>query len=457
MSHPVPGSDMSRRGFLHRAGGTLVAAAMPALPFVASCGSGSSGDAKEMTFWNFYGPNEDGATPQSKRVSGWFTKLAADWNANNDVKVKPHYIPPAEYINGSSLQTAFSAGQGPDIFLVSPGDFMRYYNGGALEDLTPHLSAEARADFRPGLLENRMVDGKVYGLPMEIEPLAMFYSVKAFESAGLSEADIPATWDQLLGVAEKLTTSKRFGLSLETTPGYYQNFTWYPFMWMGGATAVDGNKSAFDSPATVQALRLWQDVAKRGLGLKKPAGDGGGDITANLVAGLCAMQQTGIWAVSDLTTNAKDFPYGVFPLPTPAGGKAATDMGGWAFVANSKGGNPEAAAKFITWALGSTDQDGVERQRQWNTVVKTNLPPRLSVSKAAEAQGAFATPVLSTFANKIAPTGRPEPRYPAEVYQAISDAIQASQLGGADPAKAAADASAKIDGFLQGYQGAPII
>ncbi|TCO54757.1 ABC transporter substrate-binding protein [Actinocrispum wychmicini] len=449
MSHPVPG--MNRRGFLQ---GALAAAA---LPLVASCGGGSTGDAKELTFWNFYGPNEDGATPQSKRVSGWFTQLAADWNANNDVKVKPHYIPVAEYINGSSLQTAFSAGQGPDIFVVSPGDFMRYYNGGVLQDLTPHLSAEAKADFRPGVLENRMVDGKVYGLPMEIEPLAMFYSVQAFESAGLSEADIPTTWDQLLNVAEKLTTNKRFGLMFETTPGYYQNFTWYPFMWMGGGSAVNGNKSGFDSPATVQALKLWQDVAKRGLGLKKPAGDGGGDVTANMVAGLCAMQQTGIWSVSDLTANAKDFKYGVFPLPTPPNGKGATDMGGWAFVANAKGGNPEAAAKFITWALGSTDQAGVERQRQWNTVIKTNLPPRLSVSKAAEAQGAFATPVLATFANKIAPAGRPEPRYPAEIYQAVSDAIQASQLGGADPAKAAADASAKIDSFLQGYQGAPII
>ena len=64
------------------------------------------------------------------------------------------------------------------------------------------------------------------------------------------------------------------------------------------------------------------------------------------------------------------------PLPIPNGGKAATDMGGWAFVANSKGKNPEAAAKFIAWALGSTDAEGVQRQLQWNTVVKTNVPPR---------------------------------------------------------------------------------
>jgi multiple sugar transport system substrate-binding protein len=453
-------AGLSRRGFLHRTGGALVAAAAagPAAALVAACGSGGAGgNAKELTFWNFYGPNEDGPTPQSKRVSGWFTKLAADWNAANDVKVKLHYVPVAEYINGSSLQTAFSSGQGPDIFIISPGDFLRYYNGGVLQDLTPHLSAAARADYREGVLENRMVDGKVFGLPMEIEPLAMFYSIKAFESAGLSEADVPATWDQLLGVAEKLTTSKRFGVLFETTPGYYQNFTWYPFMWMGGGNAVQGNKSTFDSPATVQALRLWKDVVSRGMAPKKPLGDGAGNITTNLVAGFCAMQQTGIWSVSDLVTNSKDFEYGVFPLPAPPTGRTTTDMGGWAFVANAKGANPDAAAKFITWALAATDQEGVERHRQWNTVVKTNLPPRMSVSRAAQAQGAFSSGALATFADKIAPAGRSEPRYPAEVYQAISDAIQATQLGGADPAKAAADASARIDGFLQGYQGAAIL
>src|SRR6266511_5325468 len=167
MARSIPG--MSRRGFLSRTGGTLVAAAAvgPAATLLAACGGGSTGNAKELTFWNFYSPNEDGPTPQSKRVSGWFTKIADDWNANNEVKVRLHYVPVADYINGSSLQTAFSAGQGPDIFLISPGDFLRYYNGGVMVDLTPHLPGEARADYREGVLENRMVDGKVYGLPME--------------------------------------------------------------------------------------------------------------------------------------------------------------------------------------------------------------------------------------------------------------------------------------------------
>ncbi|MER6946247.1 sugar ABC transporter substrate-binding protein [Nonomuraea sp. NPDC000554] len=443
---------VSRRSLL-RGGSALIGAAVAA-PLLSACGGGSGGgSAKELTFWNFYGPN-----PQADQQSKWFTDLVAAWNANNDVKIKLHYLPVSEYLAGTALQTAFSAGQGPDIFLLSPGDFLRYHSGGVLTDLTPHLKPDMIADFDGGVLDTRKVDGKVYGLPMEREPLAMYYSVDAFEKAGLSEADLPKTWDQFLDVAAKLTTKDRFGVLFETTPGYYQNFTWYPFMWMGGGSAVPENGGpGFNAPAIHSALKLWQDAITSKVAPRKPQGDGAGNVPANLGAGYVAMQQSGIWSVSQIEQDAKDFKYGVFPLPVPEGGTYTTDMGGWAFVANAKGGNPDAAATFIAWALGATDAAGVERGRQWNTVVKTNLPARKSVQEAAKAAGAFDKPALKVFLDKVVPGGRAEPRYSPEVYKAVSDAIQAAQLGGVDPAKAAADAAAKIDLFLKGYKGAPML
>ncbi|NRQ30279.1 sugar ABC transporter substrate-binding protein [Nonomuraea sp. NN258] len=445
---------VTRRSLL-RGGAVMLGTAMAA-PLLSACGGGSggkSGNAKELVFWNFYGPNPNGDA-QSK----WFTDMVAAWNANNEVKIKLHYLPVSEYLAGTALQTAFSAGQGPDIFLLSPGDFLRYHNGGVLADLTPHLKPEALADFEPGVIGTRKVNDKVYGLPMEAEPLAMYYSVEAFEKAKLSEADIPKTWDQMLDVAGKLTTKDRFGLLFETIPGYYQNFTWYPFMWMGGGAAVPENGNAgFNSPAVHAALKLWQDAVNTKVAPRKPQGDGAGNLPANLGAGFAGMQQSGIWSVSQMATDLKDYKYGVFPLPVPDGGTYTTDVGGWAFVANAKGANPDAAGKFIAWALGSMDKDGIERGRQWNTVVKTNLPARKSVQEAAKAAGAFDNPALKVFLEQVVPGSRGEPRYTPEVYKAISDAIQAAQLGGTDPMKAAADAAAKIDVFLKGYQGAAML
>jgi len=452
--HPhllTPPGGISRRGILRGGAGLAALSAFGVSPLLSACGGGGASE-NELVFWNFNGPAPDD-NPQSK----WFVSMVEEWNKNHDVKVKLRYLPVAEYLAGTALQTAFQSGEGPDIFLISPGDFLRYYNGGVLQDLTPHLSQEAIADFLPGVLDTRMADEKIYGLPMEIEPLAMLYDVKAFESAGLAEGDIPTTWDQLLDVGDKLTNDKRFGVLFETIPGYYQNFTWYPFMWMAGGDAVVEGKGAFDSPGTVKALQLWQDAVRNGIAPRKPQGDGAGNASANLASGYCAMQQTGIWSVADLALNHKNFEYGVFKLPVPDGGSYTTDMGGWAFCANAKGKNPEAAAEFVAWALASTDQAGVDRCRTWNTVAKTNLPPRTSVRKAADQAGAFDQPAMKTFASEVAPEGRPEPRFPPEVYKAISDALQSCQLDGVDPASAAADAAQTIDTYLQTYQGAPIL
>src|SRR5580698_3122542 len=251
--------------------------------------------AQTLKFWQFYGPG-GGVAAQDK----WFQDVVKSWNDGHDVKVELVYVPNNAYMDGTKLPTAFASGAGPDLFIISPGDFLRYYNGGVLLDLTPFMDEQARADFLPSVIANRMVDGKIYGLPYEVEPMAMFYSVDAFAEIGLTEKDVPKTWDELLAIGKKLTNDKRFGVLFETAPGYYQNFTWYPFMWQGGGEFQDSaGKSAFNSPGVVQALKFWQDAVKQGVAPRKPLGGGGWDVVPNLASGYCAMQNVGIWAISD--------------------------------------------------------------------------------------------------------------------------------------------------------------
>ena len=127
--------------------------------------------------------------------SKWFEKMVADWNASHEQQIELEYVPNNDYMDGTKLPTAFASGEGPDLFIISPGDFLRYYNGGVLLDLTPFIEKEAQADFPESVIANRMVDGKIYGVPMEVEPMAMYYCVAAFEEAGLTEKDMPKTWD----------------------------------------------------------------------------------------------------------------------------------------------------------------------------------------------------------------------------------------------------------------------
>jgi hypothetical protein len=154
-------------------------------------------------------------------------------------------------------------------------------------------------------------------------------------------------------------------------------------MWQGGGEfQTPEGKSGFDSPATVQALKFWQDAVNSGAAPRQVLG-GGADIVANLGSGYCAMQNVGIWGISAMDNNAPDVPYGIFKLPTPANGKYVTVGGGWAFVANARGRMPETAAEFCAWALASMDPASIERVVNWCTVAKSDMPPRDSALKRA--------------------------------------------------------------------------
>lgn len=169
------GRGVTRQQFLARGASFALAAVVTGsgLTVLSGCGGnggGSGGSASgPLTFWQFYGPGG-----QVKSQSKWFEDTVKAWNKENKTQVKLQYVSNKEYINGSKLQTAFSSGQGPDIFLISPGDFLRYYNGGVLEDLSQYMSKEAQNDFYPSVMATRTVDGKIYGLPMEVEPMAMY-------------------------------------------------------------------------------------------------------------------------------------------------------------------------------------------------------------------------------------------------------------------------------------------
>ena len=207
-------SGPSRRSVL--AAGAA-AAALSGFPYISRGRA-----AQTLKFWQFYAPG-GGVATQAK----WFEDVVKAWNDTHDVKVELVYVPNNAYMDGTKLPTAFASGAGPDLFIISPGDFLRYYNGGVLLDLTPFMEQAARDDFFPSVIANRMVNGKIYGLPYEVEPMAMYYSLDAFNEAGLTEKDVPKTWDELLDRRQEADQrrsasaccSKRTPAIIRTSPG----------------------------------------------------------------------------------------------------------------------------------------------------------------------------------------------------------------------------------------------
>src|SRR5699024_5455417 len=124
---------ISRRQSFRFGAGTL--GALAGAGALSSCGSGSSGgNGDAISLWNFFGPD-----PEGTEVSTWFENLAADWNETHDVQLDLRYIPNQTYMDGTTLQTAFTSGEGPDLFVISPGEFLRFGNVWALMDLYSHV------------------------------------------------------------------------------------------------------------------------------------------------------------------------------------------------------------------------------------------------------------------------------------------------------------------------------
>lgn len=447
------GTSLSRRRLLTTGAAALGGAAGAST--LSSCALGG-GSQEPLQFWQFYAP-VDQQDPNLLAQSQWFLDRIAEWEAAGERPVEPVYIPGYTDPTNTRLTTAFASGNGPDIFLISPGDFLRYYNGGVLEDLTPYMDEEAIADFYPQALATRTVDGRIYGLPMEQEPLAIFYDVAAFEEQGLSEADLPTTWEQMLELGRQMTGGERAGLVFETLPGYYQNFTFYPWLWQTGGDVIDTETQTpiFSGDAAVQALSLFQDAIATGAAPRtRPAN---GDIVSAMTGGYAAMWQGGIFDVAALAQNAPDYDYGIFSLPAPPGGETTTCLGGWAWCVNARGKDPEAAARFTVEVMGSMRQESIDAGVEWNGVAKGNIAARASVTEAIGDSGAFEDPILQQFRDEILPSGRAEPRFPPVIYKAVSNAIQSTMLGGADPVRQAEIAQDAIESYLETYEGGPLL
>lgn len=421
---------------------------------LSSCGNRSSAD-KPLSFWNFYSPAPQ-QDPNLVAQSDWFATAIDRWNSANTRQVAPVYMT-GDQMN-QRMPVAFASGDGPDIFLISPGDYLRYANGGVLQDLTPYMEQEAIDDYFPQALATRRSGDGIYGLPMEQEPLALFYDPELLEAVGIAEGDLPSDWEQLLELATELSAGSQTGLVLDVDPGYYQNFTFYPWLWQTGGDVIDpdSQKPVFDAEGPRAALDLFgRAIAEGATPRTRPAN---GDIVGAFTSQYAAFWETGVWDVQNLQLNAPDKTFGVLPLPPPAGGEQVTALGGWAWCVNARGTDPDAAARFVVSVLGSMDEESIAHHAAWNSpTIKGNMPSRASTDAVLDAEDAFADEHYRIFREDILPTGRAEPRFPPVVYKAVSDALQAVQLAGADPGEEARRAQQSLEGYLETYRGGSLI
>ena len=321
---------------------------------------------------------ETSAAPQAVSMTFWHNATAgkgADYmtqavtafqNANPGVTITPQIVQNEDY--DGKLQAAMQANTTPDIFFQRGGQKMAdQLAAGQLGDVTNLLSSTAKSELG-GNFGTETIDGKIYGVPVSLQPGGLWYSGDLFQAAGVDPASIK-TMDDLNTAVTALKGTGVFPIALGAKDAWPAAHWFY---WLGlrectqtEATAMTAGTPNLDDPCWLKALQDLSD-----LNATNPWNDGflttvaqqGAGSSAGLLANhQAAMELQGAWepgVIGDLTPDGENLPdLGFIPFPTVTGGQGGANAfmaGADGYSCSAKAPQP-ACADFLSF-LASTDQ-----------------------------------------------------------------------------------------------------
>ena len=246
------------------------------------------------------------------------------------------------------LQTQLRSGEGPDVFSWGSGPSFggALAEAGLLHDLTEEYE-ERDWEVYDFAKERVTVDGKIYGVPGEMETIGVFYNKDAFAELGLEE---PQTLDDLRAASDEIKAAGTVPMAVGDKEG-----------WEGGhllsmalsstagsdkVNAIIEGEESWDSPEVVEAFEIWRDFDEQGYLPESPTSVDYDTSIAMFYSGEAAMIPTGSWLVGEIDDNV-DFEVGFIPFPAPDGpGIFTGGLGSGPFIAADTD-KTEAAVEFV--------------------------------------------------------------------------------------------------------------
>lgn len=186
---------------------------------------------------------------------------------------------------------------------------------GTVADLTDEWKNHyEQAGLNADLATAFTVDGKVYGVPMNVSYWNVFYNKQLFAEYDLT---VPTTWDEFTSVMDTLKDNGIAPLGLS-----FQG--WTNFIWFGELLAHSDpdlyadlmvGKAKYTDPGVVEVMELYKSMIDNGY-FSRP-GKVDGDLLQDFVQGKIAMHLVGDWFNTNLlqAEMKPDEDYGSFILP----------------------------------------------------------------------------------------------------------------------------------------------
>lgn len=248
--------------------------------------------------------------------------------ANPDIKIEWVTAPYGEIVN--QVINMAGGGERVDMIFGEIGWVPTLADSGLSVPTADIFSAEYLADFYPSVMDSFKVDGVIHGLPVYVSPYLLYYNKDIFTKAELDPEAPPATYDELLAMAEKissLTTDDgnkiyAFGQTTASVPVSGSSLTSFIANFGGQVLAPDGSLSA-DNPGFKEAVAMLKTLDEKGY---NPQNAKLKDLRNLFALGQLAMyydQSWGFNGVQAINPDARQFTASAAPLKGGQGNGAS--------------------------------------------------------------------------------------------------------------------------------------
>ncbi len=270
--------------------------------------------------------------------------IIADFEAKNS-KIKVQYIKQSPKQYRERLQAATSRGDGPDAFRFHNTWVAMLRSDLALVPTSVMTPAQFSSTFYPVANADLVAGANIFGIPLEIDGLGLYYNEDLFATAGVTP---PTSWEEMLTVVPKLTVKSEStiitsAIALGTT-GNIEHFSDIL------ATMIMQNGSSLRDPATKEAeeaLVFYRKFASA----SDPVYTWNDSLDNSVYAfasGKVAMILAPSWRAFDIKQISPNLRFKIAPIPQLPG-NTVTWASYWVEGVSAKSKNQEAAWEFIKY------------------------------------------------------------------------------------------------------------
>ncbi|MGW6055661.1 ABC transporter substrate-binding protein [Streptomyces sp. NPDC055189] len=325
--------EVDRRGLLKLAGGSLAALGLTA----AGCGGGSgSGDGTVTIRYAWWGSDD-----RAKRINRTIELFEKKYPK---IKVKTDFQPYLDF--WKKFNTQASGGNPPDVFQNAIGFLRKYDQRNVLLDLNAQAKAgNLRLDgFRAGLEKFGEVDGKLLGVPVGSNSMALVIDKPVYEKAGVTP-EMGWTWDDFHAAMEKIRKQGRAGDS-----GLYGVMYLYdPYLRQQGKAFFTKDALGFDEADLKDWWTKGYAGVKSGI-YSDPKKVAQIKPKSAVAAEIAASEFTWDNFTVRYTAEGKSS-YGLAPLPTTDGKKTGQYLGSLMLSGSKRTQHPKEVAQFIDFMV----------------------------------------------------------------------------------------------------------